>query len=298
MKKAIFVVGPTAVGKTSIAGRISKKIPSILISADSVQVYRGCDIISGKDHTSGTKILLVDIVSPFETFSVSNFIERIRPIIIKTLNQGMIPITVGGTGFYADAFFTRIDTLDIPQNLKLRKQLDVLSIEELQKKLKEANFIRFKKMNESDIKNKRRLIRAIEVQNTEKKYAPKPLFNEREILFVGLRSSMENIKKRIIDRVEKRLKEGALVEAKRLFSDFAKLSSQIKAANGYRQLFGMFKGELSFEEAKKKWIIAEGQLAKKQMTWFQRNPNINWFDIEKKGFENKIFKLINENFPS
>src|SRR3989344_9536067 len=161
MKRALIIVGPTAVGKTDLAFSLSRAFPSVLISADSIQVYLGADIIAGKDRSVETFFL--DIVLPHKSFSVREFIEKVRPLIEKAKKENKIPIIVGGTGFYVNALFGKIDTISIPPNKNLREKLEKLSIESLQKKLKKTNPHRFEEMNNSDRNNKGRLIRAIEI---------------------------------------------------------------------------------------------------------------------------------------
>ena len=297
MKKALLIVGPTGIGKTDLAVYLSKKFPSTLISADSIQVYRGADIISGKDRSVPT--YLVDVLSPSQSFSVREFIEKVRPLVEKAKKENKLPIIVGGTGFYIDALFGKIETINIPPNQKLRKKLEKLSIESLQKKLKKTNPHRFGEMNNSDRNNKRRLIRALEISlSGDRSIDHYPIFKEDEVLFLGLKDSMENLKKRIALRVEQRLQSGALREARRLFKNYEKLSTQIKAAVGYKQLFDFLAGRIIFEKAVQKWVIAEAQLAKKQTTWLKRNRNIVWFNIGQRGFEAKILRLIKHEFPS
>lgn len=290
IRSAIFIVGPTAVGKTDLAFKISKVIPSILISADSIQVYRGADIISGKDRSAYTYLL--DILPPTESFSVRDFVANVRPLIEKAKKEKKIPIIVGGTGFYVDALLKKIDTLSIPPNKTLRKKLERLSLVKLQQKLKQINPKRFKNMNTSDIKNKRRLIRAIEIAYARgRTRETKPLFKKSEVLIIGLKTSSENLKKRIIDRVENRLKMGAINEAKKLFKNYERLSSQLKSASGYKELFDYLFGKISLEEAKERWVASDFQYAKRQMTWFKRNKNIIWFDPVRNSKE-RIFKEI------
>lgn len=293
MKKALFILGPTAVGKTHLAFKISKIIPSVLISADSVQAYQGADIISGKDRSVET--FLLDIVPPYQSFSVREFIERVRPLVEKAKKENKIPVIVGGTGFYIDALFGKINTISIPPNKALREKLDKLTVEELQEELKKLSPDRFHRMNNSDANNERRLIRAIEVFQLS---IPKsqPVFTKDEVLIIGIRTSIENLRKRIAARVKQRIKAGAISEAENLFKNYKKLSSQLKTAGGYKHLFDFLQGRTSLEEAVRKWMIAEGQLAKKQMTYFSRNKNIVWFDIEKKGFEQDIARLITHEF--
>ena len=263
-----------------------------------MQVYRGANIISGKDKTLPTQLL--DIVDPMGQFSVRNFVQLVRPIVKKAHSQHKIPIIVGGTGFYVNALFGKIDTISIPPNKNLREKLEKLSIESLQKKLKKTNPHRFEEMNNSDRNNKGRLIRAIEVAQVQGRTLARvrPLFKKNEILMVGLKTSMKNLRKRISGRVEKRIKMGALDEAKELFKNYRDLSPQIKASSGYRQMFDFLSGSISFENARQKWIISDYQLARRQMTWFRRNKDTHWFDIEAKDFKAKVFKLIKSNFKA
>ncbi|MBI4092034.1 MAG: tRNA (adenosine(37)-N6)-dimethylallyltransferase MiaA [Candidatus Levybacteria bacterium] len=295
MKKAIFIVGPTSVGKTDLALKISKLLPSILISADSVQVYRGADIISGKDKSVST--YLVDILSPSQSFSVREFIEKVRPLVEKAKKENKIPIIVGGTGFYMDSLFGKIETINIPPNQKLREKLESLSLEKLQENLRNLSPERFNKMNKSDVKNRRRLVRAIEVSISDRmidhtKNNSTAVLRESEVLIIGLKTSMDDLKERIIARVKKRLKMGAINEAKELFKNYEQLSSQLRKASGYKELFDYLAGKIKLEEAKEKWVISDYQYAKRQMTWFKKNKNIVWFDIGQPGFEERILRLI------
>ncbi len=296
MKKALFIVGPTAAGKTGLAFTISKVIPSILISVDSVQVYKGADIISGKDTSVQTYLL--DIVSPNQSFSVRDFVESVRPLVKKAKTENKIPIIVGGTGFYIDALFGKIDTISIPPNKTLRARLEKLTVKKLQEKLKKLSPERFHKMNNSDANNKRRLIRGIEVAISQGRTinTSQPIFAPREVSIIGLKTSMDNLKKRIIARVKKRIEMGAVSEAEKLFKNYKELSSQLRKASGYKELFDYLAGKINLEEAKEKWILSDYQYAKRQMTWFKRNKNIVWFDIEKNGFEDKILKLVEKTY--
>jgi len=309
MIRAIFIVGPTAVGKTALAINLSKKIPSILISADSIQVYKSADIISGKDHPKNIKIELVDILPPQTPFNVRDFVDKVQTIINNPKNQLRIPIIVGGTGLYVKSLFSSIETINVKPNKKLRDKYNKFSIEQLQKELKRLDSNRYGQMNESDIQNPRRLIRAIEICMIDHIVEiSKSVFNEDEVLIIGLASSDVELRKRIAMRVLARVEEGAKDEAKKLFEDYDNLAPQLKTANGYKQMFeylrnSSFTPEVKeppprgWEEMIEKWITADYQHAKKQMTYFKKLKNINWFDISDKGFEEKISELISLSFP-
>jgi tRNA dimethylallyltransferase len=308
--KALLIVGPTAVGKTALSFEISKKIPSVLISADSVQVFRGTDIISGKDIPKNAKFVrdhyvigsvplyLVDTVSPTGYFSVYDFINETARVISLANAEHKIPIIVGGTRFYIEALTEKIETLSIPPDQELRDNLNKLPVSKLQGKFKKINKNRFDRMNNSDRNNPRRLIRAIEVSLSEKLKTGKPLFKKDELLTIGLSVDFETLKKRISKRLSARINSGAFEEAKKLFENYNKLSDQIKHTNGYEQMFEYFKGRVSRNEVIKQWEISEHQLAREQMKWLATRQNIHLFHITKKGFKRDVMKLIEQNFTS
>ncbi|HVT00859.1 MAG TPA: tRNA (adenosine(37)-N6)-dimethylallyltransferase MiaA [Patescibacteria group bacterium] len=298
MKKAIFIVGPTATGKTGLAVKIHKKIPSILVSADSVQVFKGADIVSGKDLDVlfDAKIVLIDEVDPTDDFSINDFKRIAEDAIKKAIAENKIPIVIGGTGYYFDSLFSSIDTLGVKPNKELRNKLENKSIEELTNELEKINPKKFSGLNNSDLNNKRRLIRAIEVSSLGGIKNSNPIFTKDEVLFIGLKMNRQNLVEKIRERVENRIKNGAIEEVKELFRSYKKLSSQLKSSNGYKQLFSHLNNEIDFEEAKERWLIADRQHAKKQVTWFRRNPDINWFDVENIDFENQVFDLIDKSF--
>lgn len=281
MKKAVVIVGPTAVGKTSFAVKLAKKFNGAIISADSIQVFKSLDIISGKDKSEleGLEYYLIDIVSFEKPFSVSQF-EKKASKILNFLNK--TPIIVGGTGLYVKSIIDGLGTTDIKPDIELRQELEAFSLEELQERLKSLDIKIFENMNESDRKNKRRLIRKIEILITNHQ----PLITHKKdmrFLQIGLELPREALKKNIDKRVDERIKNGAIDEAKKLFENYAKLTQQIKDANGYKQLFEYFQGKVSLEKAIDKWKISEYHHAKNQMTWFKKDKRILWFEAGKKG---------------
>lgn len=313
MKKIVCIVGPTGVGKTELAFKLAKKFDGELISADSVQVYKGLDIISGKDipkttkyfslpelskngHNAGfytynsIRIFLLDVVEPTFSFTVSHFHDLASKY---TGHQGKLPIVVGGTGLYIKSLTSEIETVSVAPNKELREELESLSIEELQKELKSLSKDKFESLNHSDLFNKRRLIRYIEIQTNNGEQIAKNTNKKFDSLVIGLYCEREVLKKRIDERVDKRLEQGALDEAEGLFKNYKNLSRQVKDANGYKQLFEFLKKEISLDEAIYRWKISEYHHAKNQMTWFRKYGNVKWFDIEKKRYQDEIFNNIN-----
>lgn len=317
MQKVLFIVGPTGVGKTSLAFDIAQEFDFELISADSVQVYKGLDIISGKDIPKTSKfeslpqlrsngfnagfythhnipIFLLDIVEPTSAFSVSQFEDLASKTIKFISEKDKIPVVVGGTGLYIKSIVDGLDTNFIEPNLELRAELDELTINALLDKLNGLNPQKLEGMNDSERNNKRRIIRAIEIIDTGIKNQELRIKKEHENvnLMIGLVAPREVLKKRIDARVEERLKNGALEEAELLFNNYDYLVSQVKDANGYKQLFSYLKKEISFDEAIYRWKISEYHHAKNQMTWFRKYGNVEWFDITEKEYGKKIDSRI------
>ncbi len=303
MQKIIYIVGPTAVGKTQLALDLAKKFDAEIISADSVQVYKGLDIISGKDLPQNYKlengyysciglpsIYLLDVVEPTDTFTVHDYYNLASKYVQYSHNQGKTPIIVGGTGLYVEALLNGIKKTSKP-DLKLRKKLSNLSVSDLQKMLSPDEL---EKLNESDRMNPRRLVRRIETINEIKKKIAKSKKPKAEALVIGLSCEREDLKKRIDDRVDERLKNGALDEATKLFRNYENLNDQVKNANGYKQLFAYLKKETTLEEAIYRWKISEYRHAKNQMTWFRKYGNVEWYDIEKVNLKKEIVKRVDD----
>ena len=198
MNKLFIISGPTAAGKTRVALGLAKKLDGELISADSRQVYKGMDVVTGKDLgnaqfsitndqlqqrvsqkvnkpvTVGTYTIKsvpvwgLDLIEPDEAFDVSMFIPFAREVTEDIWQRGKLPIIIGGTGFYIRGLLNPYETVGIPVNVNLRKELEKLPVGELQQRLKEINLQKWEQMNESDCNNPRRLVRAIEVGEYEK----------------------------------------------------------------------------------------------------------------------------------
>jgi tRNA dimethylallyltransferase len=176
----------------------------------------------------------------------------------------------------------------------LRREFGAYSLEELQEKLESLDKKVFEFMNESDRKNKRRIVRKIEIagskyQVSSSKYQ---VSKEYKNLIIGLELPKEKLKKNIDKRVDERIKNGGIKEAKNLFKDYKNLTQQVKDANGYRQLFEHFLGLTSLKQAIEKWKISEYHHAKNQMTWFKKDKRIIWFEADKKGLFEAVGKEI------
>jgi tRNA dimethylallyltransferase len=315
MNKLLVICGPTATGKTGLALHLAKVFNGELISADSRQVYKDMDIGTGKDlpksakfkkslfsppcyEIDGVKVWGYDLVSPKKDFSVAHYTKLAKKIIKNIWKNNELPILVGGTGLYIKAVIDGIPTANVPKNVDLRKNLRQRSTNELFEILAQLDPIKAASLNISDKKNPRRLIRAIEVAQwmikpTSKIGKVDKLDLEKDnILFVGVKGTDGEIKKRVKKRVNKRLKQGIIKEIKNLLKKGVKWNHQAMDALGYKQFKQYFEGEKKLDEVKSDWIRDEVKYAKRQMTWFRKDKRITWFDVGKKDYEKKIEKLV------
>ncbi len=290
MNQLLVITGPTATGKTSLALKLAKKFSSQIISADSRQVYIGMDIGTGKDKPKpGPKIHGLDLVKPDQDFSVAHFVNFALPLI-KTIHQtGELPIVVGGTGLYLKALTQPLKTINIKPNLQLRQKLNKLPLKQLQAQLKQFNPDRFNSMNSSDQLNPRRLVRAIEISQSN--LQDPSLKVKFDTLWIGLTAKKSILDKRIIKRVAKRIKQGAEQEVKALIKAGYSWDLPSLSAMGYQQWQPYFANKATLENVKQTWITAEQQYLRRQLTWFKTQPHINWFEIIDK---NLLVKVVSQ----
>ena len=277
MTKLVVIVGPTASGKSALGIKLAKKFHGEIISADSRQVYKGLDIGSGKVSKREQKLIkhyLLDITDPKKQFTASDFKKLGQRAIEQISKNNKVPFIVGGTAFYV---YSLIDNLGLPEvkpNLKLRKSLQKKSTTELFAMLKKLDPMRAKNI---DKHNSPRLIRAIEINVASGKTVPKTKTNPAyQLLILGLNPGMDKLRKLIGLRVKQRVRAGMITEVKRLKA--GKISSRRLKQIGltYAIIDEYLTGNLSKPEMIDKIKIAEYQFAKRQMTWFKRDPRIHW----------------------
>ena len=273
----IAVVGPTAIGKTSLGIALAKKLGGEVVSGDSRQVYRGLTIGTGKvtvEEMEGVPHYLIDVADPEVQFTAHEYVHRGREAISDIFSRGKTPIIVGGTGMYIDALVGRIALARVEPNKELRKELEVLPLENLQDKLRELDPERFKTI---DTKNPRRLVRAIEIAMTEHtETGPiEPLYNVR---WIGLSLPREELQKRIVNRLHQRLAEGMLEEAINLHARGLSYERMEELGLEYRYMARHLQGRISFDEMIQALELEIYKYSKRQMTWFKKNKEIEWFD--------------------
>lgn len=314
MNKLLVICGQTATGKTSLALKLADKLKGELISADSRQVYKDMDIGTGKDlpvnakfkyqnaklggyyKVGNVKIWGYDLVKTTKEFNVSDYAKIAREIINDIWNRKKLPIIVGGSGLYIKGLMDGIDTLGIGKNERLRKKLSEKTIDELLSVLMTLNCVKASSLNESDRKNSRRLIRAIEIAKSKSLSSSsntslaKEL--EADILFVGLKIQRDELLKRIEKRVKERVEEGFLEEIRLLLRKGVKWNDSAMTATGYRQLESYINKSKSLDEVIKDWTRSEFRYAKRQLTWFKKDGRVNWFDVTDKKSPERIEKFV------
>ncbi len=284
-KKAIVVVGATASGKTALGVHIAKKFNGEVISADSMQIYKGMDIATAKptpEEMDGIKHHLIDFLDVHQQYSVSAYCNDAKHSFDEIIKKGKIPVIVGGTGLYIDSFLSNTKFLDSASSDNVRKELllevEKNGIESLYEQLKEIDPQAAENIHPNNIV---RVVRALEIYKTtgktltEQNQLSHKIESDIEPIYIGINySDREKLYERINLRVDIMLKNGLLQEAQ----EFFKLNPSKTAFNaiGYKELKPFIDGELSFDVCVENLKRETRRYAKRQITWFKRNKNIHW----------------------
>ena len=279
VNKLITILGPTATGKTTFAAHLAKAIDAEIISADSRQVYRGMDLGTGKDivdyTVDGIQIPyhLIDIKNPGYEYSVYEYQNDFLKAYNEIIDRKKKVIQCGGTGLYLSAVLKAYDLVEVPFNEKLRAKLIDSPQEDLIQKLKKLG----KPHNETDTQDRKRLLRAIEIETYKREHPDRPMFPKLDHLIFGVQLDREIVKKRITERLKIRLEEGMIDEVKQLLAKGVTADQLMFYGLEYRYVTQHVKREISYHEMFQKLNIAIHQFSKRQMTWYRR--------LEKQGFE-------------
>ncbi len=282
----ITILGATASGKTGLAAQLAARLNGEVISADSRQVYRGMDIGTGKDYgdyiVDGKEIPchLVDIVDAGYQYNVFEYQRDFLKVFEEITSRGKLPVICGGSGMYIEAVLKDYKLIQVPHNEKLREELSGKTLQELSEVLKG---LRADLHNITDIENKKRALRAIEI---EAYYKENPEIDVRmpEInsLNIGVKFDRLSRRRRITARLEQRLKEGMLDEVQKLLDSGIKPEALIYYGLEYKYLTQHLTGEITYKEMFEKLNTAIHRFAKRQMTWFRRMERqgtaIHWLD--------------------
>ncbi|MFH1402034.1 MAG: tRNA (adenosine(37)-N6)-dimethylallyltransferase MiaA [Patescibacteria group bacterium] len=287
--KIIVILGPTASGKSDLAVDLAREFNGEIISADSRQVYKGLDIGSGKitkKEMQGVPHYLLDIVKPQTIFTVAKFQKLANKKIEEILKRGKLPIICGGTGFYIQTIVENITYPEVKPDYKLRAQLETLPLSELFGILKKLNPERAKTI---DAKNPRRLIRAIEIVQSFPLSAPSANKTGDNFLQIGIKTDREVLKKRIEERFLARVKKGLVAEAQKLHQQGLSYKRFSEIGLAYKYLVLYSRKKISKEDFITESVKAEQRYAKRQMTWFKRDKEIQWFELSEQA---KIKKCV------
>ncbi len=299
----LAVVGPTASGKTKLSVELAKVLNGEVISADSMQIYKGMDIGTAKptlEEMQGINHHLMGFLNSDENFSVALYVEKAHKVITELYNNGKYPIITGGTGLYVDSLLNNIKFFDNTSDDIIRenysKLLEENGIDFLLDKLKNVDIESYEKLLEQ--RNAKRVIRALEffdvtgktiseqnrLSKQESPYNPKKIgltCRDRQLLY-----------DRINLRVDLMIEQGLLEEAECVLK--SKLSETAEKAIGYKELIPYFKGESSLDECVETLKMNTRRYAKRQLTWFRRDEDINWIYIDEyNSFEEILDKALN-----
>ena len=276
--KVIAVVGATASGKTSYAIELAKKIDGEIVSADSRLVYKGLDIGTAKptlEERSNVPHYMIDIVEPEVDYSAGLYAKEAKKCIDDILMRGKVPVVVGGTGLYFRILLENFNLPETEPDYDLRKQLRELDFPTVYKMLYELDPDAASLVNEND---KRRAIRFIEVI----RQCGCPLskargFKEAEydVDWIGLNFSREELYERINKRVDLMIEQGLVDETKHLLAKHGRIPTIVDTI-GYREIILYLDGIMGLEEAVDKLKQNTRNYAKRQLTWFRKNPDIKW----------------------
>jgi tRNA dimethylallyltransferase len=268
-KYMLFIVGPTASGKSRLAMDLALKFNGEIVCADSQTLRKDLNIGTAKPSEQDRKEVahhLLDIIQPYERFSVNEFKQLALQVISGIQSRGKLPIIVGGSGLYIDALFFNFELEELLENTTYKQELEELSIGELQQIVTDSNFPMPNNKN-----NPRHLIGVI-LRKGKVRQNKEP-FKGAQIY--GILPDDEILKKRINDRVEEMFNNGFVNEVERVIGKYGQPPKALDAI-GYPIGSEYLEGDLTLEEAKEKFKTAHWQYARRQKSWFKRNPYIIW----------------------
>lgn len=280
--QVLFILGPTAVGKTAVSVEIAKLFDGEIISCDSVQIFRGLDIGSAKvmeEEKQGIPHHLIDIKEPTETFTSFQFVEEMKKKITEITSRGKLPIVVGGTSLYVKSLILNYNFggvgVDEEFRDKLNKLLEEKGLESLYERLSSED----KTLAENvDRHNPQRVIRALEISHF--KGEKKTSESEIDALVFALTLDRKTLYERINKRVDIMLKNGLIEEVKSLKDAGVTRECQSMKAIGYKEVYAYLDGEISYDEMAELIKKHSRNYAKRQLTFLRGMDNINYIDVE------------------
>lgn len=295
MKDVICIVGPTATGKTALSVRLAQKYGAEIVSCDSMQLYRGMDIGTAKptkDEMGGIPHRMIDCLDPRESYSVSRYVKDADECVQDILRRGRRVIIVGGTGLYVDSLIAGRQFAPFPETGRreeLTRIAETKGIEPLMEQLRQVDPEAAAAIHPA---NRKRVIRALEVYletgktMTAHNYETKQQPAKYDPCWIGLDyGNRETLYRRIDLRVEQMMENGLADEVRALLDSGVPASATAMQAIGYKELTAYLRGEGTLPEAVAAIQQASRRYAKRQRTWFRRNPDIYWIELPDTPFD-------------
>lgn len=299
--KLLIIAGPTAVGKTDLSIKLAKELNGEIVSTDSMQIYKYMDIGSAKvtkEEMDGVVHHMIDVIEPDKPFSVAEYKMMATKCIEDILSRGKLPILVGGTGLYINSITCNMNFTEAESDEAYRKELEALANEYgneyIHNMLKDIDPISFKEIHYN---NRKRVIRALEVYKLTKK--PFSSFNVGDDFYNGpydvkyyvLNMDREKLYERINLRVDIMLKNGLIGECIKLKDMGYNSLMQSMQGIGYKEVFYYLDNKISYEEAVEMIKQGSRNYAKRQLTWFRRDPRVTYLNKDEMT-ENDIFNKV------
>lgn len=306
--KILVLAGPTAVGKTDLSIKLAKALNGQIVSTDSMQIYKYMDIGSAKvteEEMQGIKHHMIDIIEPSEKFSASDYKDRATKAIEDILSRNKLPILAGGTGLYINSVTCNMEFTEAESDEEYRKELENLAEEKgnefIHNMLKDIDPISY---SEIHYNNRKRVIRALEVYKLTGK--PFSSFNVGEEFYNGkydvkyyvLNMDRAKLYERINKRVDIMMSSGLLEECIKLKDMGYNSSMQSMQGIGYKEVFYYLEGKISLEEAVEMIKKGTRNYAKRQLTWFRRDPRAIFINKDLYSNDDEILEYILKDFKA
>ncbi|MCR5673188.1 MAG: tRNA (adenosine(37)-N6)-dimethylallyltransferase MiaA [Lachnospiraceae bacterium] len=304
MKDLVILAGPTAAGKTALSVKLAKRINGSIISADSMQVYKGMDIGTAKITKAEMEDVphyLIDVLDPHDDFNIATFKEMAVSAMDDIYKAGRIPIMVGGTGFYIQSIIYDIDfsaeDTGGPYREHLQGLIDTFGAQYVHKMLEEADGEAAKRIHFND---HRRMIRALEYNaNTGRKISEHNLESSEHVspynfCYFVLNDDRQRIYDRIDSRVDKMIEEGLVDEVTKLMKLGLTKNHVSMHGLGYKEIIEYLNGDRTLDEAVYKIKRDTRHFAKRQLTWFRREKDVIWLSAEDTDEDDLIGKMTDE----
>lgn len=308
----LFIVGPTASGKTKLSIELAKLFSGEIISADSMQIYKGMDIGTAKPDLSereGIPHHLIDVCDIGQSFSVADYQRLAKDAVCDITSRGKLPIFVGGTGLYVDSVIYNTQFADHNDSTavreKLESQLEKMGCQYMYERLMKVDIESAIKLHPNDTKRVLRALECFELTGVPKSVHDLNSHNNESFcrpLIIGLSySDRELLYERINKRVDMLIEAGLIDEIKELSKEGLRESATASQAIGYKEFYGYIDGVETLISATERLKQETRRYAKRQLTWFRRNKDINWINVDTDAsgsFENVVSiarNLVTEN---